>query len=55
MVVHERASWDPTPIPYLGMRVYVNLWAPRSEELAGQIDERALPAAAAVKNVRVMA
>jgi hypothetical protein len=55
VVVHERASWDPTPIPHLGMRVHANLWAPRSEELAGRIDERALPTTAAFRNVRVTA
>jgi beta-glucanase (GH16 family) len=52
-VVHERAGWDPTPIPHLGMRLHANLWAPRSEELAGSIDERTLPAAAAFRNVSV--
>lgn len=52
-VVHERVGWDPTPIPHLSMRVYGNLWAPRSEELAGRIDERTLPAAAAFRNVLV--
>jgi beta-glucanase (GH16 family) len=52
-VVHERASWDPTPIPHLCMRLYSNLWAPRSEELAGRVEERTLPAAAAFTNVLV--
>lgn len=52
-VVHERVGWDPTPIPHLSMRVHGNLWAPRSEELAGRIDERTLPAAAAFRNVLV--
>lgn len=52
-VVHERASWDPTPIPHLGMRVHANLWAPRSQELAGRINERTLPASAAFRNVLV--
>lgn len=54
-VVHERLGWDPTPIPHLGMRVYANLWAPRSEELAGRVDETKLPVAAAFKSVSVMA
>jgi GR25 family glycosyltransferase involved in LPS biosynthesis len=54
-VVHERVGWDPTPIPHLRMRVHANLWAPRSEKLAGCIDERALPAAAAFRNVLVTA
>jgi GR25 family glycosyltransferase involved in LPS biosynthesis len=52
-VVHERVSWDPTPIPHLSMRLHANLWAPRSDELAGRINERTLPAAAAVRNVLV--
>lgn len=52
-VVHERAGWDPTPVPHLGMRLHANLWAPRSEELAGRVDERTLPAAAAFRNVSV--
>jgi len=54
-VVHERVGWDPTPIPHLSMRVHANLWAPRSEELAGRIDERTLPAAAVFRNVSVRA
>lgn len=52
-VVHERVSWDPTPIPHLSMRLHANLWAPRSEELAGKINGRALPASALVRNVLV--
>jgi hypothetical protein len=52
-VVHERSSWDPTPIPHLGMRLHANLWAPRSPELAGRIDERTLPAGAAIRNFLV--
>lgn len=54
-VVHERFGWDPTPIPHLSMRVYANLWAPNSEELAGRIDEATFPVAADFKNVSVMA
>ena len=52
-IVHERARWDPTPIPHLGMRVHANLWAPRSAELAGRIDGRALPASAGFRNLVV--
>lgn len=54
-VVHERFGWDPTPIPHLAMRVHANLWAPRSEELAGRVDERRLPVSAAIGNVSVRA
>jgi len=52
-IVHERVGWDPTPLPHLSMRLHANLWAPRSEELAGRIDGRTLPAAAAFRNVSV--
>ena len=52
-VVHQRVGWDPTPIPHLTMRVHGNLWAPRSGELAGRVDERRLPATAAFRNISV--
>lgn len=52
-VVHKRVGWDPTPLPHLPMRVHANLWAPRSEELSGTIDDNALPAAAIFKRVSV--
>jgi hypothetical protein len=52
-VVHERAGWDPTPIPHLEMRLHANLWTPRSEELAGRVDERGLPASAEFRSVSV--
>ncbi len=51
--VHERASWEPTPIPHLPMRLHANLWAPRSSELAGRIDSQVLPASAMFRNVVV--
>lgn len=51
-VAHERVGWDPTPIPHLNMRIHANLWAPRSEEFAGRIDERKLPAAAVFRTCR---
>ena len=51
--VHERASWDPTPIPHLDMRVHANLWVPRSQELAGRLDIGALPASAVFRNLLV--
>lgn len=54
-LVHERVGWDPTPVPYLPMRLNGNLWAPRSEELAGQIEEDALPSGASFRNVSVWA
>jgi hypothetical protein len=54
-IVHERVGWDPTPLPHLPMRLHANLWAPRSEELAGRIDDNALPATATFRNISVRA
>jgi len=54
-IVHERVGWDPTPLPHLPMRLHANLWAPRSEELAGRIDNDALPSTATFRNVSVRA
>jgi beta-glucanase (GH16 family) len=54
-IVHERVSWDPTPIPHLPMRLHANLWIPRSDELAGRVEDHALPATAIFKNVSVQA
>lgn len=51
--VHVRVGWDPTPIPHLPMRLHGNLWAPRSRDLAGPIDEDLLPAAATFRNVSI--
>lgn len=52
-IVYERVGWDPTPIPHLEMRLHGNVWAPRSGELAGRVDDRRLPAAAIFRNVLV--
>lgn len=52
-VIHQRGSWDPTPIPHLPMKLHFNLWAPRSHELAGAMKPTSLPAEAAIKNIRI--
>lgn len=52
-VVHERVSWDPTPVPHLPMHLHGNLWVPRSEGLAGPLDEAFLPATAHFRNASV--
>ena len=52
-LLHKRVSWDPTPIPHLPMRLHANLWAPRSEDLAGQVNEQSVPTLAAFRNVSV--
>lgn len=54
-VVHERVGWDPTPIPHLPMHLHANLWAPRSAEFAGRVNEHTLPARATFRNVSVWA
>lgn len=54
-VVHERVSWDPTPVPHLKLRLHANLWAPRSEDFAGRTDDSVLPATATIRNVVVSA
>ncbi len=51
--IHARVGWDPTPIPHLPMRLHANLWTPRSKELAGPIDEHALPATAIFRNISI--
>ncbi len=52
-IIHQRGSWDPTPVPHLPMKLHFNLWAPRSQELAGQLDPETLPAVAVIKDVRI--
>lgn len=52
-VVHQRVSWDPTPIPHLPMRLHANVWVPRSRKLAGRLDDRDLPVEAVIRNLRV--
>jgi hypothetical protein len=54
-VAHERVGWDPTPLPYLPMRLHGNLWVPRSQELAGRVQDNVLPATAIFRNVSVWA
>ncbi len=53
MVVHSRASWDPTPIPHLPMQVHGNVWAPRSETFAGRLDQSCLPSTATFRNLHI--
>lgn len=55
VTVHERRSWDPTPVPHLPMRLHGNLWAPRSVELAGRVDRDLLPASAEFRRVAYLA
>ena len=51
--VHERVGWDPTPLPHLPMRLHANLWAPRSNKLAGRVKSANLPSTATFRNIFV--
>ena len=52
-IVHERVGWDPTPLPHLPMRLHANLWAPRSNKLAGRVKSSNLPSTATFRNISV--
>jgi hypothetical protein len=52
-LVHDRGSWDPTPIPHLPLTLHANLWLPRSIELAGGAEFRPTSATASFRNVKV--
>ncbi|MDW7670355.1 MAG: family 16 glycosylhydrolase [Bacillota bacterium] len=52
-LVYKRVHWDPTPIPHLPMQFYVNLWPPRSEELAGTLSDYVLPAYSDIKCIDI--
>lgn len=54
-LIHERADWDPTPIPQLPMTLHVNAWPSRSRKLAGRIAGRRLPATAVARLISVEA
>lgn len=54
-LIHERVNWDPTPIPQLPMTLHVNLWPPRSRELAGRLAWRRLPATAVLSSIALEA
>lgn len=51
--VHVRRNWNPSPIPQLPLHFFVNLWPSRSEELAGKLDERTLPATTEIKSIEI--
>lgn len=50
-LIHTRPSGAPTPIPHLPMRMHINTWPICSEELAGKLDTKAIPASSLVRNV----
>lgn len=53
-LVHERASWNPTPIPNLPMQFYISLWPSRSKELAGKLSDDELPAQSEVRVINLL-
>lgn len=52
-IIHRRGSWDPTPVPHLPMKLHFNLWASRSQELAGHLEPGCLPAVAQIRSIRM--
>ena len=52
-MVHERVNWNPTPIPHLPMRFFINLWPPRSKQLAGVLSLIDLPAKSEIRSVDI--
>lgn len=52
-LIHERASWDPTPIPHLPMQFFINLWSSRSEEFSGKLALGCLPAHSDIRSIRI--
>ena len=52
-LVHERAMWEPTPIPHLPLQFNVNLWHSRSTQLAGKLAAGCLPAQAFIKGIGI--
>lgn len=52
-LIHERWSWDPTPIPHLPMMLHANLWSPRSEDFAGRLDKSSIPSTAVFRDIAV--
>jgi GR25 family glycosyltransferase involved in LPS biosynthesis len=53
VVVHERVPWNPTPVPHLSMKYYLNLWPCQSRDLAGRLDDEVLPASAEIDMIKI--
>ncbi len=52
-LAHQRANWEPTPIPHLPMQFYLNLWHSRSSQLAGKLFDRDLPAQTEIRSIDI--
>jgi hypothetical protein len=53
ILIHLRSTWEPTPIPDLPMQFYINIWASKSEELVGKLDDNALPKDTFLKEINI--
>jgi GR25 family glycosyltransferase involved in LPS biosynthesis len=54
-LVHERVTWEPTPIPDMPLQFNVNLWPSRSKALAGTLDVGRLPAHTDIRTLQAVA
>ena len=52
-IIYSRKVWTPTPIPDLPMSIYVNAWITNSEELAGKFDDKILPKASTINQIKI--
>lgn len=52
-LVHERMTWDPTPIPDQPLQFNLNLWHSRSKEFAGHLTPAQLPASATIRSIQI--
>lgn len=54
-LIHRRTEWNPTPIPHLPMALHFNFWPTNSQELAGRLSHRRIPATASVSTLELLA
>ncbi len=54
-MICQRAEWDPTPVPNLPLKFYINLWPSRSKEFSGRHLDRNLPAQCELAEVKLKA
>ena len=52
-LVYARRDWCPTPIPHLPMKLHVNHWPSRSQQLAGRLSVKRLPSNVSISNISV--
>jgi GR25 family glycosyltransferase involved in LPS biosynthesis len=52
-LIHQRSNWNPTPIPHLPMKLYINSWPSNSRELAGALNPNRLPTMTHIKTITI--